>query len=74
MAEDCDRHRGPFAETDPIVTRVLEGLPENQSGAARHRCAYCAYECGVERGRELERHRIAKLLGVTPEQIDELGS
>ena len=71
MANDCRRHRRSNAITDPEVSRLLEMLPENQSGAGRHRCAYCAYEQGVEHGRARERHRIAKFLGLI---ADDMGS
>ena len=27
---------------------IMIGLPANQSGKGRHKCAYCAYEAGYE--------------------------
>lgn len=51
MANDCARHAGIRNE---IYRRKLDEmmkiLPENQSGAGRHKCAYCAWERGFDEG------------------------
>lgn len=52
MADDCEQHRGTETETSPHLDQILEELPENQSGAGRHKCAYCAYEAGLRAGLE----------------------
>ena len=69
MADDCERHRGPMSHTDPALDRIMDSLPENQSGKGRHKCPYCAYERGVAKGRQIERSHIAKWLDVP---VDEL--
>ena len=70
MADDCEQHRGTEAETSPHLDQILEELPENQSGAGRHKCAYCAYEAGILAGLEQERRRIARWFGVDPSELD----
>lgn len=42
----CFAHRRP----DPETELAVEGLPDSQAGAQRHRCAACAYELGVRVG------------------------
>lgn len=83
MADDCERlckrHRGPGGMTDPALDPIMESLLENQKGKGRHKCTYCAYELGLERGREEERARIAGVLGLRPpdgrrEVVPETGS
>ena len=71
MADNCEKHRGQDAETSPHLDHIMDKLPENQSGAGRHKCVYCAYEAGLEAGRQRERHRIAKFLGVADYELDD---
>lgn len=66
MANSCKRHPTHKEVTDPALDPVMESLPNKQGGAGRHKCTYCAYELGVERGREEERARIAGILGLGP--------
>lgn len=62
----CERHRGgPASPMDRLrMDRVMHSLPKGQSGAGTHKCAYCAYERGIEEGRRLEQQRIAEILGL----------
>ncbi len=46
------------------MDRLMHSLPKGQSGAGTHKCAYCAYEHGIEDGRRQEQQRIAKILGL----------
>lgn len=68
MADDCKKHRGSNAEIS-YLNQLMNGLPENQSGAGRHKCAYCAYEAGVAAGIKKERSRIAKGFNVEPDEL-----
>ena len=48
---DCPQHSGQNNQVNRLVLdTVLRGLPNNQSGAGRHKCAYCAYQIGHTRG------------------------
>lgn len=49
MAASCKRHDG--STTDGYVNQlpldpIMKELLENQGGAGRHKCVYCAYERG----------------------------
>ena len=69
MAEVCERHRGCDSEAGPYLDGIMSKLLESQSGAGRHKCAYCAYEKGMQAGREHEKDRLARFMNVS---IDEL--
>ena len=48
---DCPKHSGQNNEVNRLgLDTVLRGLPDNQSGAGRHKCPYCAYQIGHMRG------------------------
>ena len=46
-SSDCSEHAG-IQNTDnrAHMEVIMNGLPANQSGKGRHKCAYCAYEAG----------------------------
>ncbi len=48
-ARDCSKHAGAqnFSNRSHMDV-IMIGLPANQSGKGRHKCAYCAYEAGYE--------------------------
>lgn len=69
MADDCEKHRGSTGQTSGLEA-IMTDLPENQSGAGRHKCPYCAYERGVLEGRESERNRIAKFFDCSPSELE----
>ena len=51
MANDCAIHAGKRNEDRRIsLDGIMNTLPENQAGAGRHKCPYCAYERGFEAG------------------------
>ena len=48
---DCPEHSGQNNKENRLVLdTVLRRLSNNQSGAGRHKCAYCAYQIGHTRG------------------------
>ncbi len=51
MADKCEKHFGEGSKADPDMDGIMEKLPPSQAGAGRHKCTYCAYEVGYERGR-----------------------
>ena len=63
MAGDCRRHsgQGKAGQRRPL-DHIVRALPDNQSGDGRHKCAYCAYEQGVEEGKRAVVKRLADLL------------
>ena len=48
MSKDCTKHDTPRKRQQ--LEFIMEGIQENQGGAGRHKCAYCAYERGFEDG------------------------
>ena len=51
MANDCSKHIGMRGNPRySYLEDIMKNLPENQGGAGRHKCPYCAYEKGFERG------------------------
>ncbi len=51
MANDCRKHAGKRNEFQrEQLDHQMRKLPENQSGAGRHKCPYCAYEQGFVDG------------------------
>ena len=59
---DCAKHAGQHNENNRAPRdNVMRGLPDNQSGAGRHKCPYCAYERGMEEGFRRAREAIGKL-------------
>ena len=42
----------PVCQSNHRYLPSLEGLPDSQAGAGRHRCAGCAYEQGYDDGFE----------------------
>ena len=58
----CPRHSesgGGYRSNRAPLEAVMRCLPKNQAGAGAHKCAYCAYERGIEEGRRREQQRIA---------------
>ena len=48
---DCPKHSGQNNQVNrPGLDTVLRRLPNNQSGAGRHKCPYCAYQIGHMHG------------------------
>lgn len=45
---DCVRHRGGYSGLE----EKMRALDENQGGAGRHKCPYCAYELGFQEGQD----------------------
>ena len=56
MTKDCTKHDTPQKRQQ--LETIMNGILENQGGAGRHKCAYCAYERGFEEG---IRHAAARL-------------
>ena len=51
----------PISKENRInIDSVVKKLHEDQSGGARHRCCYCAYELGVKEGYERAKKEAAK--------------
>lgn len=63
---DCRHHSGKASEDarEPY-DQFMRDLPNNQSGAGRHKCPYCAYELG----REHYRTEVAKFLSCLPSEL-----
>ena len=40
--------------SDQTIQKIMADLPEDQGGKGRHKCAACAYQKGLEAGRELK--------------------
>ena len=40
MAKDCEKHRGETGSVPPELEDLMGELPENQSGAGRHKCGH----------------------------------
>ena len=50
--KDCVKHAGQGNAAYRFgLDQTMSELPDNQSGKGRHKCAYCAYESGIRRGR-----------------------
>ena len=63
MAEDCVEHSGQGNRDQRLpLDGIMQGLPDNQSGDGRHKCAYCAYERGVKAGKRAVIDRLTDLL------------
>ena len=46
-SRDCSKHAGTYnIDNRVLMDAIMVGLPANQSGKGRHKCAYCAYEAG----------------------------
>ena len=46
-SRDCSKHAGTYnLNNRALMDTIMIGLPANQSGKGRHKCAYCAYEAG----------------------------
>ena len=65
MDTNCEKHDGG----DPGLDQLMDNLPSNQGGAGRHKCPYCAYFEGLNKGIEDERIRIAAFLNVKVEEL-----
>ncbi len=51
--KDCKIHAGQYnQESRSLLDPLMQRLPDNQSGAGRHRCAYCAYRIGYKQALE----------------------
>ena len=74
MAKDCEKHRGETGSVPPELEDLMGELPENQSGAGRHKCPYCAHERGFAQGREQERERCARWFGVPLHELPDFGA
>ncbi len=49
--KDCVKHAGQGnAVYRAGLDQTMSKLPDNQSGKGRHKCPYCAYESGFNRG------------------------
>lgn len=49
--KDCVKHAGQSnAANRDRLDQTMSELPDNQSGKGRHKCPYCAYEAGFNRG------------------------
>ncbi len=60
MANDCPLHAGQHNEERRTeLDDIMRTLPENQAGAGRHKCPYCAFERGYKRGVEHGRKKAA---------------
>ena len=60
----CQRHGSGQELARESIDPHIANLPPNQGGAARHMCAYCAFESGYRLAeRELE-VRLRRLLGL----------
>lgn len=47
ISRDCSKHAGTYNLDNRVpVDAIMVGLPANQSGKGRHKCAYCAYQAG----------------------------
>ena len=54
----------PVCQSDHRYLPSLEGLPDSQAGAGRHRCAGCAYEQGYDDGlARIHRKEVAEPTG-----------
>jgi len=63
MANDCAKHAGKSNETRRLyLDEIMWGLPENQSGAGRHKCTYCSYEQGYKDGLHHAANALRKML------------
>lgn len=59
---DCGKHDADWRERNRRIEDLMDKLPGGQGGAGRDKCSYCAFEHGIERGRQLERDRLIRLL------------
>lgn len=60
---DCPIHNGQSSEDVQATLEIEMGnLPDSQAGAARHKCAYCAYVAGLRQGRKDTQREIAEKL------------
>jgi len=51
VANDCTKHAGQHNQANRAnLDDMMRDLQENQAGAGRHKCPYCAYEQGFEHG------------------------
>lgn len=62
--DDCSKHAGHYnGDRRTPHDNVMRGLPENQSGAGRHKCPYCAYEQGIKHGIKQGLRRACEAIG-----------
>ena len=48
MAKDCTKHDTPLKRQH--LESIMKEIQENQGGAGRHKCPYCAFEKGFQAG------------------------
>lgn len=48
--DGCTKHKQEDAREK--YKKIMESLPDSQAGSARHKCSYCAYDKGYEKGLE----------------------
>lgn len=48
MAKDCTKHDTGLKRQH--LESLMKEILENQGGAGRHKCPYCAYEMGFQAG------------------------
>ncbi len=63
--EYCTLHKNG----DDSLDELMEILPLNQDGAARHTCPYCLFKQGKLAGVLFERNRIASNLNIDPNDL-----
>ena len=58
---DCPKHSGKQnVQARKPLDDIMYELPNNQSGAGRHKCPYCAYEAGFKAGKKKRKKRSKK--------------
>ena len=69
-AKDCQKHGGKHNPARDGLEVVMQALPENQGGAGRHKCPYCAYERGYATGLADGIKRAANVLWALAQEQD----
>lgn len=67
---DCLKHSGAAgkagARNRALLDPKIEPLPNSQTGAGTHKCAYCAYELGYQDGLEAAIGNLKGMLSAEP--------